>query len=254
MASEHNYWFLVRQFAITDFKLRYNNSILGYFWSLLNPLLQFGVLLLVFSIFIRFDVPHYNLYLLLGIVMWGFLVESTNNSMNSMLGKAPLIKKIYFPRQIVIIASNITSSISFILNMFLFSLFFIFFKVQLSFTVIFLPIYLILFFIFIIGLSFLLSALYVRFRDISHLWGIFLQLSFWFTPIVYPITLVPEKYRFFFNFNPMYTVIHNLREILIYGRMPELFSTVVLAISSLALFFIGYFIFDEMSDKFAEYI
>jgi len=254
MNYKNKYWFLVKQFAISDFKLRYNNSILGYFWSLMNPLLQFGVLLLVFSIFLRFDVPHYNVYLLLGVIMWSFLAESTNNAMDSLLGKSSLIKNTNFPRSIIIIASNITTSMGFILNLIVLLIFFIVFRVKLSVTMFFFPFYLIFFFLLIAGLSLFLSALYVRFRDIQHIWRIFLQIGFWLTPIVYPLSIVPEKFRFLFNINPMYGIIHNSREILIYGNMPEIYSTFSLMFLSLVLLFIGYFTFSKLSNKFAEYL
>ena len=256
MYKNNDYPFMIRQFALTDFKLRYNASILGYFWSLLNPLLQFGVLFLIFSVFLRFDVPYYALYLLLGIVVWNFLVEATNNAMNSVLGKASLIRKMNFPRQIIVVASNITSAISFMLNFFVVLLFIIVSGVNVNIALLslFFPIYVILLLLLVTGLSFLLSALYARFRDIKHLWNIFLQLGFWLTPIVYPLTLVPEQYRLFFNLNPMHTVISSMREILIYGKMPELFPSVVLAVSALTLLFTGYLLFRNMSEDFAEYV
>ena len=254
MKDYNNYWFLVRQFAITDFKLRYNNSIMGYFWSLLNPLLQFGVLFLVFSVFLRFDVPYYGLYLLLGVVLWSFLVESTNNAMNSLLEKTSLIRKINFPKQIIIIASNINSVIGFVINLTLISAFFIISKVKLSASLLFLPVYVLSLLLFAVGLSFLLSALYVRFRDVKHLWGFFLQLGFWITPIIYPVSAIPEMFRLLFNFNPMYGIIHNFREIAIYGNMPEIYSTLFSLAFSILTFFLGYFLFKSMSDKFAEYI
>ena len=237
MKSQNNYWFLVRQFALNDFKLRYNNSILGYFWSLLNPLLHFGVLFLIFSVFLRFDVPYYSLYLLSGVVLWSFLVESTNNAMDSLLGKSSLIRKINFPKQIIVIASNINSIVGFAINFIVISAFFIVSKVKLSATLLFLPVYGLSLLLLAIGLSFFLSALYIRFRDIKHLWGVFLQLGFWLTPVVYPVSVIPEKFRLLFNLNPMYGIIHNFREILIYGNMPEIYSTLFSLAFSLLIFF-----------------
>jgi len=254
MKSQNNYWFLVRQFALNDFKLRYNNSILGYFWSLLNPLLHFGVLFLIFSVFLRFDVPYYSLYLLSGVVLWSFLVESTNNAMDSLLGKSSLIRKINFPKQIIVIASNINSIVGFAINFIVISAFFIVSKVKLSATLLFLPVYGLSLLLLAIGLSFFLSALYIRFRDIKHLWGVFLQLGFWLTPVIYPVSVIPEKFRLLFNLNPMYGIIHNFREIVIYGNTPEIYSTLFSLAFSLLIFFLGYLLFEHMSDKFAEYI
>lgn len=248
------YGFLIEQLAWTDFKLRYNASVLGYFWSLLNPLLQFGVLFLVFSIFMRFDVPNYGLYLLLGIIFWQFLSEATNNAMISLLNKALLIKKMNFPREIIVFASNLTTSIGFFLNLVVFVVFLIFAGIGFSWSIIFFPLYLMILLAIISGLSFLLSALYIRFRDIQHIWTVLLQLGFWLTPIAYPATLVPDKFRVLFNLNPFYAIIDNSREILIYGKMPDTVSTIISILLAGLIFFIGYFTFKKMSGSFAEYI
>ena len=124
--SRKNTIFLLTQLALTDFKLRYNNSVLGYLWSLLNPLLIFSVYYLVFSVFMRFEgVSHYQLYLLLGILLWNYFAESTLNGMASIQYKSSLISKINFPKWIIVVASNLTSVLTLVINILIFSVFFI---------------------------------------------------------------------------------------------------------------------------------
>ena len=142
----------------------------------------------------------------------------------------------------------------FAINFIVISAFFIVSKVKLSATLLFLPVYGLSLLLLAIGLSFFLSALYIRFRDIKHLWGVFLQLGFWLTPVIYPVSVIPEKFRLLFNLNPMYGIIHNFREIVIYGNTPEIYSTLFSLAFSLLIFFLGYLLFEHMSDKFAEYI
>ncbi len=122
--STKQYWNLVKELTISDFKLKYQGSALGYVWSLLKPLLLFGVLYVVFSIFLRFDVEHYNLYLLLGIILWGYFSEGTTNAVGNIVGKSGLISRVNFPRSIIVIASTLTSLLTLLLNLLVFVVFF----------------------------------------------------------------------------------------------------------------------------------
>jgi ABC-type polysaccharide/polyol phosphate export permease len=172
--------------AITDFKIKYDNSVLGYLWSLLKPLLMFGTLYLVFSVFVRWNVENYKLHLLLGIMLWNFLAEVTLNSMVLLEGKASILKKIFFPRWIIVIASSLTSLLTLLLNIVVFFIFFIFSGAHFQHNMWFFPLFLAEFYVFVVGLTLLLCALYPKFRDVHHIWEVFAQLGFWATPIVYP--------------------------------------------------------------------
>ena len=251
-----NYRFLslVREFAITDFKLKYHGSILGYFWSLLNPLLMFGILYIVFSLFVRFDIENYNLYLLLGIIIWGYFTEATLNSMTAWIAKSRIIKNIYFQRTIIVIASNLTALLGFVLNMVVFFIFFYFSDIRLSLNALLLPFYVILLFLITIGFSFILSALHLKFLDVQHIWRILLQIFFWATPIVYPLLLVPKNYRNIFLLNPFSLIIENTRDILIYSKSVALSQILLATFCSLVIFLIGYLIYKKMSDKFPEWV
>ncbi len=249
----NKYLNLIREFALTDFKLKYHGSILGYLWSLLNPLLIFGTLYIVFSIFIRFEVENYHLYLLLGIILWNYFSEATLNSMNALINKSPIIKKIYFPRTIIVLASNITTFIGLILNLVVFSIFMLITRVKPTLLILIFPLILIELILLTLGSSFLLSSLNLRFLDIQHIWRVFLQIGFWLTPIIYPIALIPEKYHNFFLLNPLAIIIGDARNIIMYDNVPKLLNISISSLFSIIIFLIGYFIYKKLSTKFAEW-
>jgi len=247
-----NYFNLVKELAVSDFKLRYQGSALGYLWSFFKPLLLFGVLYVVFSIFLRFDVEHYNLYLLLGIILWGYLAEGTTNSIQNLTSKGGLITRVYFPRSIIIIASTLTSLITLILNLIVFAIFYIFSGATLSPMALLFVLFIIELYFIVLGLGLLISALNIKFRDLSHIWEILLQAGFWATPIIYSINMIPTKYHFWLYMNPMTRIIQYSRDVVIYGNMPDLkgiFGSILLTI---VIFVVGYLVFKKREPYFAE--
>ncbi len=245
---------LIRQFSLTDFKLKYHGSVLGYLWSLLNPLLIFGTLYLVFSIFMRFDVENYHLFLLLGIVVWTFFSESTLNSMQSLYSKSNILKKIYFPRTIVVIASNFTTFFGFLLNLFVFFIFMFFTGVGFSLQTFLLLFYVLCLFFISLGMSYILSALNLRFLDIGHIWRIFLQIGFWITPIIYPLSLIPEQYHNYFLLNPLYLIIEGFRYSLLGMGTVTLLTIFLTLFYTIVIFVLGTLIYKKLSYKFAEWV
>jgi ABC-type polysaccharide/polyol phosphate export permease len=251
----NNTWFLVKELAFTDFKLRYNNSVLGYLWSLLNPLLMFAVLYIVFSIFMRFEgVIHYQLYLLLGIILWTYFSEATNNGMQSLQFKSSLISKINFPKWIIIVSSNITSMLTLFLNLIIFTLFFIFSGVKVAWTMPLFLFYLLVLIIFTFSVSLILSAFYLKFRDLMHIWGVILQIGFWMTPIIYPIAMIPENVKQILFLNPMARIIIDSRAVLIYDSIPTLRHNLITVAIVIVFLIIGLLVFKMRSTKFAEEI
>lgn len=186
---------LLRELVITDFKLRYQGSVLGYLWSLLKPLFLFAVLYVVFVYFLRFgsDVEHFPIYLLLGIVLWSFFTEATSQGMQAIVARGDLIRKINFPKYIIVISGTISALINLLLNLLVVFIFLIFNKVDISATILLLPLNIIELYIFSLAVAFFLAAAYVKFRDVSHIWEVFLQAAFYATPILYPLSLVMEK-------------------------------------------------------------
>jgi ABC-type polysaccharide/polyol phosphate export permease len=256
LQGRNNYLFLTLIMAITDFKIKYDNSILGYMWSLLKPLLMFGTLYLVFSVFIRWNVENYRLYLLLGIILWNFLAEVSLNSMVLLEGKASIIKKIYFPRWIIVISSSLTSLLTLLLNIGVFFLFFIFSGASFQISALYLVVYLVELYILVLGLALLLCSLYPKFRDIHHIWEVFVQLGFWATPIIYPISIVPEKYHKYIFLNPAARIIQGCREALI-GQSSEFLNFgftnhIIIIFVAVCLFTVGMGMFNKLSRSFAE--
>ncbi len=210
---------LLRQLVITDFKLRYQGSVLGYVWSLLKPLMLFSVLYLVFTYVLPLGkgVPHYPAYLLLGIVLWNFFVEATTMGMGSVVGRGDLIRKVRISKPAIVVASTLSAGVNFVLNLFVVAFFMLMTHAQVSSTVVFLPIVLLELLVAIVAISFFLSALYVRFRDIAPIWEVILQIMFYATPIIYPLTLVQPHHNLLVlvSLNPIAQVIQDAREMLI---------------------------------------
>jgi len=249
-----NNYFLIREMAVADFKLRYSNSVLGYLWSLLNPLLMFAVLYLVFSVFARWQVPYYPLQLLLGIILWNFFSETTLNSMISLLNKRNLITKINFPKKFIIYSVVSTTFLSLVINLAVFSIFFIFSSAQIGWAALIFPLYVFELLLLSTGVGFFLSAFYLKFRDFHHLWQVLLQLGFWITPIVYPLSAVPAKFAPLMFLNPMARIIGDSRSALIFNTIPSLRHHLLSLGILVAVFLIGFYVFKKREAKFAEYV
>lgn len=209
---------LLKQLVITDFKLRYQGSILGYLWSLLKPLLLFSVLYAVFTYVLPIgkDVPHYPAYLLLGIVLWTFFLEATTMGMGSIVGRGDLIRKVKISKPAIVVASTLSAGVNLCLNMVVVIFFMILTRVDIQPTAWLLPVIILELIALSLSLSLFLSALYVRFRDFAPIWEVILQVMFYATPIIYPLTIVKsEKLLQLLSLNPLAQIIQDAREMLI---------------------------------------
>ncbi len=198
----------------TDFKLRYQGSVLGYAWSLLRPLLLFVILYVVFVKFLKFGagVPHFPVYLLLGIVLWNFFNEMTVQSLGSIVGRGDLIRKIRIPRWIIVLSSSISALINLLLNLVVVVIFMFVNHVDLLRTTLWLPLILLEVYLFALGLSLFLSAAFVKFRDINYIWEVILQAGFYLTPILYPLSRITNlTFQKLIMLNPMAQTIQDAR-------------------------------------------
>ncbi len=198
----------------TDFKLRYQGSMLGYAWSLLRPLLLFVILYLVFVKFLKLGngVPHYPVYLLLGIIIWNFFNEMTMQSLGSIVGRGDLIRKIRIPRWIIVLSSSISALINLFLNLLVVVVFLFVNHVDLLRTTLWLPLILLEVYIFAVGLSLFLSAAFVKYRDVSYIWEVILQAGFYLTPILYPLARITNlTFQKLIMLNPMAQTIQDTR-------------------------------------------
>jgi len=250
----YQYRSLIWNLSISEFKLRYKNSILGYFWSLLEPLLMLTVLYLVFSNLMRVQVEHYQLFLLLGIILWNFFSRSTGIGMFSIVGKPGMIKKIYFPRDIFVISSCITALLMSLFESVVFIVFMFIFRVPISSTIIYVPLILVLLFIFSLGVSMSLSALNVYFRDMRFIWDVFMQAAFFGTPILYTLDLFPENLRTIALLNPMARIIISARNTIIYSTPATTEDMIYIGASAIFFLVLGYAVFMKLEPRFAEEI
>lgn len=185
---------LLRELVVTDFKLRYQGSVLGYTWSILKPLFLFAIMYVVFGVLIKLDsVEHYPVYLLFGIVLWTFFAEATNQGLQSIVNRGSVIRKVSFPKYIIVISTTVSALVNLIINLGIVGIFMLLGGVQLHWSVLMLPFYIIEIYIIALGLAFFLSTLNVKYRDTSHIWEIIMQAAFYGTPILYPLTVIMAK-------------------------------------------------------------
>jgi ABC-2 type transport system permease protein len=208
---------LLKQLVKTDFKLRYQGSVLGYLWSLLRPLFLFVTLYFVFAKFLKVgaNVPHYPVYLLLGIVLWNYFAEVTVGSVGAIVGKGDLMRKINFPKYVVIFAGSFSAIINLLLNFVVIAIFMILTKVSISWQAVLIVPLLLELFVISIAVAFFLSALFVRFRDISYIWEVIMQAAFYATPILYPLTRIPHRFAKVLILNPVAQIIQDSRYVLV---------------------------------------
>ena len=239
-------------FAITDLKIKYRNSILGVLWSIIEPILLLGVLFFVFSTMFKIEIPNFPIYLLTGIITWNFFKNGTSLALNSLSNRAPLLTQIYFPRSIPAISSTITSSILLITELAVLGMF----MVILGFippTTIFLliPIYL-LGFLLILGVSLPLSVLNVKYKDVEFIWGVVLSAGFFLTPIFYRFDMLPENVQSVLQFSPMVQLVTMAQHVALHGTLPSINSILYAFGTTIIIVIIGYLIFRKFQVRIVE--
>lgn len=187
---------LLRELVKTEFKLKYQNSVLGYLWSILKPLCVFAVMYVVFAhIFdIGRDVEHFPVFLLMGIMLWNFFTETVSNGLMSVVSRADLMRKISFPRYVIILASGFQASITMLFSLVILIILAIVTGVEWSWTALLLPVFILKLFVLANACSFIFAVLYVKTRDMKYVWEVIQQVMFYATPIVYPIGMVAAQW------------------------------------------------------------
>ncbi len=234
---------LIWNFAVSDLKLRYRNSVLGFFWTILEPLLMLAVLYVVFTNLFPSTIENFGLYLLLGIILWNALTRGTEIGLNSILGRSSLVNQIYFPREIPAISASITSFLMLVFEFMVFIIFMVVFRFIPPITIIYLPLVILLEFVLITSLCLPLSVLNVRFRDIQFIWRLVLQVGFFLTPIFYRLDRLPENLQMILKYSPMVQIVDMAHNVTIYGKTPSVESVQITIIEVLATTLICYLIF-----------
>ncbi|MGG4344460.1 ABC transporter permease [Paenibacillus lautus] len=235
-----------------ELRSRYKGSLLGFLWTFVNPLLQLTIYSIVFPFLLRNTQENYPMFLFIALLPWIFFSSSLQGATTSIVTNANLVKKIYFPRMILPLSIVCTNLMNYLFGLVIVFPALILTGVTLTFNILWLPIVLLVAFIFTIGLSLILSSLYVRFRDLEHLVGIFIMIWFYLTPIVYGIEIFPRSVADLISYNPMVPIINSFRQILLYGSKPEWTSLSYSFFISLLVLIVGLLIFRKLEKTFAE--
>ncbi|MCI8449160.1 MAG: ABC transporter permease [Eubacterium sp.] len=244
------YSFLIRQLVSRDFKIKYKRSVLGVMWSFFNPLLTMGVQYIVFSKLFQRGVVNYPVYLLSGVVLFNFFSESSNVAMYAITGNANLIKKVYVPKYIYPLSKVLSTLVNLVIAMIPMILMTVGTGIHITKAWLLIPFVLICLLLFCLGVSLMLSAFLVFFRDIQFIWSVFLTAMNYITPIFYPESILPEPMLHLVKLNPMYNYIDFFRTIVIDGISPEPRSYALCFAISVIFLTIGVLIFRKMQDRF----
>lgn len=263
--------FILQQLVGKDFKLKYRRSVLGMLWSVLNPLLMMAVMTLVFSNMFKFPIEHYPLYLILGTVLFSLMSDATNGAMSSIIDSASLIKKVRIKKWVFPLERCLFALVNFVLSLVAVigvMLYFCIFDPTFSLpgaSMLALPLLLVYVVVFSVGVGLALSALSVFFRDVMHIWGVFMMAWNYLTPIFWPQDLalfansvanpgLMTALTTLEKFNPMYHFVVYFRDIFLYGTVPGLHENLVCVGFAVITLAVGLAIFHKMEHKFILYI
>ena len=247
---------LLKNLVSKDFKIKYRRSVLGIAWSVLNPLFTMLVITTVFGKLLKIQVDNFATYYIVGFAIWNFFSEATSSSISSILTSAPLIKKVYIPKYIFPVEKCLFSLVNFLFTLIAVVIVMLFQGVVPSVTAVLFPIPVIYCLIFVCGASLFLSAATVYFRDIQHLYGVFLTMLMYLTPIIYPLSLL-EEHKFVLKIvklNPITHYVEYFRGLVMYNTIPDLNENLVCIAMSLGMFLIGALVFKKAQRKFILHI
>ncbi len=249
------YWVdLILLLVQRDLRVRYRASILGYVWSMLNPLLYMAILTLVFSHVVKVKSDSYALFILSGIMVWNLMQQSLIIGMNSIVSSGHLLKKVSIPGFLFPTASLFGVIINFILSFIPFIIISMFLKSWPTATLLLVPFLLIVFVAFIWGLTMCMACMNVRYRDIGHAMEPAMQMLFYATPIVYPADVIPERWRFIVELNPIAHFLSAFRGLMISGTVPALSEILIMVMLALVSCVLGLLVYRKTNEFFVYYL
>lgn len=249
-AAFYRYKFLIKQLVSRDFKAKYKRSVMGALWSFLNPLLTMIVQYIVFSTIFKSDIPNFPLYLLVGIICFNFFNEATMMALQSIVGNANLITKVYVPKYIYPLSRILSSTVNLLLSIIPIFGVMLITRAPFSAALLMLPYGLLCLVAMSLGVGLLLATFMVFFRDTQFLWGVISLLWMYLTPVFYPENIIPAKYLTLYHCNPLYQIIQFLRCIIINGTSPSPDVYLACLMSALIPLAIGAGIFKKYQDRF----
>ena len=249
----YDYRELLKTNISKDVRGKYKKSFLGVFWSFLNPLLQIVVYALIFPLLMRGGtVENYTAFVCCGLIPWTFFATAISRASFIIIENGNIVKKVFFPREILPISVVTSESINFIISTVIIIAFVLGYGLGLSKYILFYPLVLLVQYVLLIGITFIVSSITVYFRDLQHFIGIALQLLFYATPIVYAPGQIPQEFQWIIQYNPMTYIIEGFRNIFYYKQMPDLGTLGIVFLISLGLCLVGYLLFQKLQKRFAE--
>ena len=243
---------ILKNLVLRNLKVRYKGSLLGVFWVLLNPLFTMLVLYIVFSCIVKMNIKQYPLFLLSAILPWSFFSSSLTDASRSIIDDSNLVKKVYFPREVLPLSYVISNFINFLFSLIIILTVLMIFRIQALKYVYYLPLILIIHLVFTLGLALVVSCANVYFRDIGHILGIMLIFWFYMTPIFYPASMIPSQLYRLYLLNPMASIINIYRDVLFEGNAPSPGNLLTLMLFAGAVSLCAYFIFKKYENSFAK--
>jgi len=247
---------LLFNLAKREISQRYKQSVLGYAWVILNPLFQLVVLSFVFSTILK--IPSLNvpfiIFLSVALLPWNFFVNSLSSSVNALISNSSLITKIYFPREILVYSTIIAKFVDFLFSCLVLVIFMVIFKTIVTLNILWVPLIFLIQIIFITGLSLIVASLNLFYRDIQYLLNLILMLWMYLTPVMYPVEIIPEKFRFVFSLNPMSVIVNAYRQTILGGGKPNISSLTIAFVMSVIIFVVGFYFFKKSEGEFADYV
>ncbi len=245
---------LLSNLVARDLKVRYKRSVLGLAWTMLNPLLMMLVFTLVFAKILRVQVEHFTVFFLSAYLLWNFFAQTTSWSTSCLLGFAPLMRRIYVPKVIFVLATVLSGVVNLALSLAPLAVIMLFVGHPFSPSLVFLPVSMLLAAIFALGLSLLLAPISIMFADVVQIYQVMLTAWLYVTPVMYPVSLVPSAYRPFVADNPMTYFVEVFRAPIFDGTLPSAPVVTTAACFAAAALVLGWVVFDRYSDRIAYVI
>ena len=238
--------------VLKEFRGKYKKSFLGVLWSFINPLLQLLIYSVVFSFIMKANIPNYTVFLVVALIPWNFFNTTISQSASVIVYNGGILKKIYFPREILPLSIVTSNLLNFFISCIIILGALIISGIGISWHILFIPLVILVQYIFSLAISFLISAITVYIRDLEYFISVIMMLWFYLCPIVYSAELIPNSLYWIFKLNPMLHLINSYRNILYYQTFPELKSLIILLTASIILLIISYKIFKKLEKKFVE--
>lgn len=248
----YKYRELLRTNVKKEIRGKYKGSFLGVLWSFVNPLLMTLVYAIVFPFLLRSTTPHYVTYLVIGILPWNWFTTIVAQGTTTFLSNAGIIKKVYFPREILPISVVTSGLVNFLISLLIIALFLICSGIGFSWYIVFLPLIILIQYIFSLAVVFFTSAIDVYVRDSEYIINFLIQMVFYATPILYTLDMFPAKFQTLLKINPMVTIINSYRDVLFYQSLPHIKSLFIILAVCLLLLCITYKLFKKLEKGFAE--